>query len=537
MNRRELLRLFGSAAALTQGLPSSSRAEPAPVPTAPKALPWPNASILGLQAAMGAGQVTARQLCEQYLGRIEAVNLKGPQLRAILEVNPDAIQIASALDLERKEKGPRGPLHGIPVVLKDNIETGDLLQTTAGSLALSGVPAKNDAFLVARLRAAGAVVLAKANLSEWANIRSTGSTSGWSARGGFSRNPYALDRSPLGSSSGSGIAVAADLCTVSIGTETDGSIHCPCSVMGLVGLKPTVGLISRAGIIPISPSQDTAGPMTRTVEDAAILLGILAGDDAEDPATKVAGRKAVVDYAPFLRADGLKGARIGVVESLSRRGPAIGALLAQAVADLKQQGAILVDPVELKIDALDDPELEVLLFELKASMETYLKTRRPLSGLKSLADLVAFNEKNAAQELGWFDQDLFIKAAAKGPLTDKAYRKALEGNHRRTRAQGIDAVVAKHKLDALIAPAMGLPGLIDPLMGDHFSGSATGPAAIAGYPSLSVPMGNVAGLPVGLLFFGPAWTEGTLLKLGYAYERASKRRTLPTFAATVTPRQ
>ena len=526
MNRRELLQLgvLGSAAALT-----GARAEPKPATFA-----WANASLRSLQEAMASGAVTSRGLCEQYLARIEAMNLKGPELRAILEVNPDALAIAEALDLERKQKGARGPLHGIPVVLKDNLDTGDKMQTTAGSLALLGAPAKSDAFVVRRLREAGAVVLAKSNLSEWANIRSSRSSSGWSARGGQSRNPYALDRTPVGSSSGSGIAVAADLCAIAVGTETDGSITSPCSAMALVGMKPTVGLISRTGIIPISSTQDTAGPMTRTVEDAAVLLGALAGEDPSDGATRSKGRKAIADYTKGLAPDALKGARLGVVRAMFGKGPGVSGLIKTALDDLTRLGAVLIDPVVIPTSELSEPELEVMLFELKAGLNAYLAARD--GPVKSLAEVIAFNEKNADFELPWFGQELFEKAQAKGPLTDPAYRKALEGNLKRARAQGIDAAISKHKLDALITTTMDPPHLIDLVLGDHFTGSGTGPAAVAGYPSLTVPMGNVSGLPMGLLFFGPAWSEATLLRLGFAYEQGTRRRTLPTLASTLTPR-
>jgi amidase len=426
MNRRELLQLgvLGSAAALT-----SAAAQPKAPPFA-----FANASLRSLQQAQASGAVTSRGLCEQYLARIEAMNLKGPELRAILQTNPDVLAIADALDLERKQKGPRGPLHGIPVVLKDNIDTADKMQTTAGSLALLDTFPKRDASVARQLREAGAVLLGKSNMSEWANIRSMRSSSGWSARGGQGRNPYALDRSPVGSSSGSATAVAADLCAIAIGTETDGSITSPCSAHALVGMKPTVGLISRTGIIPISPTQDTAGPMARTVEDAAILLGVLTAQDPADPATRIKGRAALTDYTQGLKPDALKGVRLGVVRSMFGRGPRVRDLARVALEDLTRLGAVLVDPVTLPTNELDDPELEVLLFELKSSLNAYLADRG--GAVKSLEQLIAFNEKNAELEMTWFGQELFERAQAKGPLTDPAYRSALTGNLKRSRAEG-----------------------------------------------------------------------------------------------------
>lgn len=483
-----------------------------------------NATLRALGEAMASGKTTSRALCEAYLSRITALN---PKLNAILEVNPEALSIADGLDRERAEKKVRGPMHGIPVVVKDNLDTGDQMETTAGSLALLGSKAPRDAFVVAALRAAGAVVLAKSNLSEWANIRSTRSTSGWSARGGQGRNPYALERSPLGSSSGSGIAVAADLCAAAVGTETDGSIVAPASAQGLVGLKPTVGLLSRSGIIPISASQDTPGPMTRTVEDAALLLGAMVGDDAEDAATRVASRKAEKHYTRFLDRDGLKGARIGIAVKLMSAMPGVVRLLDAARADLKRLGAVLVDPIELPVEALNKPEVEVLLTELKAGMASYLASRRPGAAVKTLADVIAFNAKNAERELPQFGQELFEQAQAKGPLSGQAYKQALETCRTLSRGKGIDAVMKKHRLDAIIAPTMDPAWLIDPVYGDVGGASSYSIAAVAGYPSLTVPMGEVQGLPVGLLFFAGPWSEGTLLRLGYAYEQGTLLRRPP----------
>lgn len=537
MDRRELLKLglLGTAAAVTGGNAAAAPAAATDAGAAPAAFPWANLSLRELQAALTAGKVTSRALCEQYLARIEALNAKGPELRAILETNPDALQLADALDQERRDTGPRGPLHGLPLVLKDNLDTGDAMETTAGSLALLGTKARQDAFVVKKLREAGAVLLAKANLSEWANLRSSRPTSGWSARGGQGRNPYALDRSPIGSSSGSGSAVAADLCAAAIGTETDGSITAPASAMGLVGLKPTVGLLSRTGIIPLSPSQDTPGPMTRTVEDAALLLGAMVGDDPEDAATRVPGRKAPADYTRALTRDALKGVRLGVARNLFGGAPAVQRVLGAALDDLKALGAVLVD-VEVKAAELAEPELEVLLFELKAALGAYLSSRRPDAAVKSLADVIAFNQKHADRELAWFGQELFEKAQAKGPLTSPAYKKALETCRRKARREGLDALTAAHRLDAFVTSALEPAWLIDPLLGDPstaFGGSA---AAVAGYPSLTVPAGDAAGLPLGLMFFGPAWSEAALLGYGYAYEQATLRRRPPTFAKTLTPR-
>jgi amidase len=538
MHRRDLLQLglLGSASALLPA--AASAAGSAAIP----AFKWPEATVRGLRDAMAKGSVTSRGLCEAYLARIDALNLKGPELRAILELNPDALAIADALDKEQKEKGPRGPLHGIPVVLKDNLDTGDKMQTTAGSLALLGTPAKRDAFVVGRLRDAGAVILAKANLSEWANIRSTRSTSGWSARGGQARNPYALDRSPLGSSSGSAIAVAADLCAVAIGTETDGSVLAPSSVNAIVGMKPTVGLVSRSGIIPISESQDTAGPMARTVEDCALLLNAICAVDPEDAATRVSGRKQAVDYAAGLDPAALNGARLGVVRPLFGKNPFVNALIEKQLSRLTELGAVLVDPIseashviDVPTAELNDPELEVLLFELKDGLAKYLEKRRPDAKVKSLADVIAFNLANAEKEMPYFNQELFEKAVAKGPLSTPAYVKARDGNRKKARG-AIDALIAKHKLDALIAPTMDPAWLIDPVLGDLGTASGYSLAAVAGYPSLTVPAGMVLGLPVGLMFFGAAWSEARLLQLGFAYEQATKHRVPPTFAASVTPR-
>ena len=473
---------------------------------------------------MRSGQTTSRALCEAYLARIATMN---PRLNAILEVNPDALSLASALDEERAAKGPRGSLHGVPILVKDNIETGDAMETTAGSLALLGSRAPRDAFVVKQLRAAGAVILGKSNLSEWANIRSSRSSSGWSARGGQGRNPYALDRSPIGSSSGSGIAVAADLCPAAVGTETDGSIVAPSSAMALVGLKPTVGLLSRSGIIPIAASQDTPGPMTRSVEDAALLLGAMLGEDPDDAATHAVGRKVAPDYSVFLDVDGLKGARIGLATNLMGSVPGVKVLFEAARRDLQRLGAVVIDSVELPSEVLFKPESEVLLFELRSGLASYLATRRPDSPIKSLADVIAFNLKNADREMSLFGQELFEQAEALGPLASPKYKQAIATCRTLSRAKGLDAALKKHRLDAIVAPTLDPAWVIDDVLGDRVTASASTPAAVAGYPSLTVPMGEVRGLPVGLLFMGAAWSEPTLFRLAYAYEQGTKLRKPP----------
>jgi amidase len=489
------------------------------------------ATVADLQAAMSAGRVSARALAAAYLQRIERIDRAGPKLRAVIETNPDALAIAGALDLERRDGRVRGPLHGIPVLLKDNIATTDRMHTTAGSMVLMGVKPPRDAHLVARLREAGAVILGKTNLSEWANIRSSRSTSGWSTRGGLTRNPYALDRNTSGSSSGSGAAAAANLAALTVGTETDGSIVSPASINGIVGLKPTVGLVSRDGIVPISHTQDTAGPMTRCVADAAVLLSAMAGSDPRDPATTQARRG---DYMAALDAGRLKGARLGVVRSQFGGHDGVNAVIDQALALLQRQGAVLVDPVELKLnEQLGPAELDVLLYELKADLPKYLAAFAPGAPVRDLAGLIAWNKQHRAREMRWFGQEYFEQAEARGGLDDAAYQQALATCARYARAEGIDAVLAEHKLDALVAPTGGVAWLTDFVNGDHFGGSFSSPAAVAGYPHLTVPAGFVQGLPVGLSFVGPAWSEALLIGLGYAFEQASRARRAPTFAASV----
>jgi amidase len=501
----------------------------------PKPFELDELPVTELQDGMQGGRFTSQYLVEKYISRIGELDKSGPALRAVLEINPDAVSIAQALDQERTTKGARGPLHGIPVLLKDNIATADQMQCTAGSLALVGAKPPRDAFLVQRLRDAGAVILGKTNLSEWANFRSTHSSSGWSGRGGQTRNPYALDRTPSGSSSGTGSAIAANFCSVGVGSETDGSITSPSSCASLVGLKPTVGLISRAGVVPISHSQDTAGPMCRTVSDVAALLGALVGVDARDPATAASKGKSLADYTKVLDRAGLKGARLGVVrEHFTGNFPAVDKMTEEALVVLKTQGAVLVDPANLpNTGKYDDAELDVLLYEFKADLNAYLADLGPDAPVHSLAELIDYNDKHDDEEMPFFEQELFHQAEAKGPLTEKRYLDALARCRRLSRAQGIDTVMSKFKLDALIAPTQGPPWLIDLVNGDPGGAVAvTQPAAVSGYPHLTVPMGFVRGLPIGLSFFGRAWSEPTLLKLGFAFEQATRVRRNPTFSSS-----
>jgi amidase len=454
----------------------------------------------------------------------------------VIELNPDAQSIASDLDKERKARGPRGPLHGIPVLIKDNIDTHDRMTTTAGSLALGGSIPLQDAFVAKKLREAGAVILGKTNLSEWANFRSSHSSSGWSGRGGQTKNPYVLDRNPCGSSSGTGAAVAANLGAAGVGTETDGSVVCPSSANSVVGIKPTLGLVSRTGIIPIAHSQDTAGPMCRTVTDAAILLGVLSGADPHDDATRMPPGMAQVPgwfYTRVLDADGLRGARIGVHRKSFGFNDSVDKLVNDCIEIIKKRGATVIDPADIPTHGkFDDSELEVLLYEFKADLNSYLARLGPRAPVKSLKELIEFNEQFRDREMPYFGQDLFVKAEAKGPLTDKAYRTALAKNRRLSRTEGIDAVMDKHKLDALIAPTGGPAWTTDWINGDHYTGGYSSASAVAGYPHITVPAGYVHGLPVGISFFGRAWSEPTLIKFAYAFEQATKARRAPQFLPT-----
>ncbi len=494
------------------------------------------AGVDELQRLMAAGELSARRLAATCLTRVEDLDRRGPALRSVIAVNPEALDIAAALDVERKGKGARGPLHGIPVLVKDNIDTADRMPTTAGSSALAGSIAARDAAIVTRLRAAGAVVIGKANLSEWANFRSTRSSSGWSAVGGQCRSPYALDRNPCGSSSGSAVAVAAGLCPLAIGTETDGSIVCPSSANGIVGLKPTLGLLSRSGIVPIAHSQDTAGPMARSVRDVALLLSALAGSDPRDPITRTATDHRHADYTRFLDADGLKGARVGVWRKYADKDPRVAQLFNAALQEIGRRGATLADPVEAPtFDELDSPELTVLLYEFKADLNAYLAALGPQASVKSLAELIAFNEAHRREELPFFGQELFAQAQEKGGLDSPEYQKALADCQRLSRMEGIDALVAKHKLDAIVAPTGGPAWLTDVVNGDHYTGiGCSTPPAVSGYPHITVPMGFVFGLPVGLSFFGAAWSEPTLLRLAYAFEQSTRARRPPRFLPTAT---
>jgi amidase len=534
--RRRFLRttlLSGATAAILPALAAARELSQDPVPS-PSVSPFEleEAKISDLQDGMTSGRYSAHSITEKYLARIDGVDKHGPMLNSVIEVNPDALAIADALDKERKAKGARGPMHGIPVLIKDNLDTGDKMMTTAGSLALAGPSAPKDAFVVKKLRDAGAVILGKTNLSEWANIRSSHSVSGWSGRGGLTRNPYALDRNACGSSSGSGAGTSANLCVVSIGTETDGSVVCPSNANGLVGIKPTLGLASRSGIIPISHSQDTPGPMTRTVRDAAILLSVMAGVDPSDKYTAESAGKASSDYTKFLDPAGLKGARIGIPRKYFGFNEAVDKSMEESIAVLKAQGAVIVDPAEIPtFGKFGDTEFTVLLYELKTDLNAYLATR-PNAPVHTLKDVIDFNERNRSQEMPYFGQDTFIQAEAKGPLTEKAYLDALETNHRLSRKEGIDAIMNQHKLDALVCPTAGPAWITDLVDGDHATGDSSGAPAVAGYPHITVPAGFTFGVPFGISFFGRAWSEPTLIKLAYAYEQATKARKAPQFLAT-----
>jgi amidase len=545
MDRRDFVRLgviAGATALRSKPLsgqpavvePSASPAGASRFAIAPFELE--EATIADLQTGMAAGRMTARSITQLYLNRIAELDRKGPTLRHVIEVNPDALSIADALDQERKAGRVRGPLHGIPILIKDNIDTADKMTTTAGSLALEGSVPLQDAFIAAKLRAAGAIILGKTNLSEWANFRSTHSTSGWSGRGGQAKNPYVLDRNPCGSSSGSGGAVAANLCAVAIGTETDGSIVCPSSANGIVGIKPTLGLLSRTGIIPIAHSQDTAGPMARTMRDAAILLGALAGPDQRDPATLAArSRGQINDYTRYLDANGLRGARIGIARNkFFGYSDVVDKTINDAIATMKSQGAIIVDPANIETAGkFDDSEFDVLLYEFKADLNNYLASLGPKAPARTLQDIIAFNDAHKDQEMPWFGQEIMIQAQAKGPLTEKKYRDELAKNLKLSRTDGIDATMNKHKLDAIVAPTGGPAWPTDLLNGDHFTGGSSTPAAVAGYPNINVPAGFSHNLPIGISFFGKAYSEPVLIRIAYAYEQATKHRRAPKFIPTL----
>ncbi len=540
MKRRDFITSSSLAAAsLTSALAVSCNTTPSPAKEEEKKpagtddnFTLNEITVAELQEKVQKGEYTYEQITDMYLQRIDVLDKKGPAINAVIELNPDAKSIAKEMDNERKKGKIRSPLHGIPVLIKDNIDTADKMKTSAGSLALANSIALKDSFVAQKLRQAGAVILGKTNLSEWANIRSNHSTSGWSGRGGLTKNPYALDRNACGSSSGTGAAISANFATVGIGTETDGSIVCPSTHNGLVGIKPTVGLISRSGIIPISHSQDTAGPMCRCVADAAALLGVLTGTDPGDPATNESGGKALKDYSKFLDKDGLKGARIGVARKFFGFNDKVDQLMNQAIDVMKQHGAIIVDPADVpNTGKYDDTEFLVFLYELKADLNAYLAGLGPNAAVKTLKDVIDFNEKNKDKEMPYFGQETFLKAQEKGPLTSKEYLDALAKNHRLSREEGIDAIMNKEKLDALIAPTGEPAWVTDLINGDHFTGGYSTPSAVAGYPHITVPAGMIFGLPIGISFFGKAWSEPVLIKIAYAFEQATKHRQPPKFLA------
>ena len=527
-SRRNFFKTAATALAGATILPEFAAGLPLDVPSASFELE--EFDVKQLQNGLASGKFSSRQLVDLYSSRIDALDRHGSKLNSIIEMNPEAMAIAEQMDAERKAHGPRGPLHGIPVVIKDNIATADQMQTTAGSLALLGAVPPGDSMVAARLRKAGAVILGKANLSEWANLRSAHSTSGWSGRGGLTLNPYALDRNPSGSSSGTAAAITANLCAIGIGTETDGSIVSPSNNCMLVGMKPTVGLVSRFGIVPISQTQDTAGPMTRTVADAAALLSVLAGVDSRDPATASAGPHIESDYTRFLDPAGLKGARIGVVRQYAGFNMGVDALFNEAVAAVKHAGAEVIDPVQIPtIDKIGEPEIEVLLFEFKDGLNRYLAWLGSSAKVHTMKEVIEFNESHRAEEMPYFGQDLMERSEAKGPLTSPDYLEALKHCRQQSRAEGIDAAMDKFGLDALLAPTGSPAWMTDLVNGDNSGGSSSSLAAVAGYPDITVPMGFVFGLPVGISFFGRAWSEAKLIKLAYAYEQLTKARKPPEF--------
>jgi amidase len=535
LTRRKFVELGAAAGAASLAVPGLLAAALRPSGAQEmKAFELDEITIAELQDGMKSGKFTARTIVEKYLERIEAIDRRGPALNSVIELNPDALAIADALDAERKAKGARGPMHGVPVLIKDNIGTADRMMTTAGSLALLGFTPEKDSGVAQRLRESGAVILGKTNLSEWANFRSNHSSSGWSGRGGQTRNPYALDRNPCGSSSGSGAAVAASLCAVTVGSETDGSIVCPASANGVVGIKPTLGLVSRSGIIPIAHSQDTAGPICRTVADAAILLGAMAGIDPADVATEDSRGKAQTDYTKFLDRGGLRGARIGVIRKFFDFNDGFAPLMDSLFGVMRREGAVLVDPVQIEsIGKFDKSEVEVLEFEFKADLNAYLAAAGSKVPVRSLKEIIEFNERNREKEMPFFGQDIMVRSEARGPLTEQAYLNALENNHRLTRTEGIDAAMDKHQLDALVAPTAGPSWLTDHITGDHDTGGSSSLAAVAGYPNINVPAGFIFGMPVGISFFGRAWSEPVLIRIAYAFEQATRLRKAPRFLQTV----
>jgi amidase len=535
MKRRHFL--FSSAAAagigMVQGLqsclPKNNSVEEA---GSQAAMSLPEYSVSALAKMFRSGELTPRTLAELYLERIRAIDKSGPALNSVIELNPDALEEADRAGKELKEGNDRGPLHGIPLLIKDNIDTADKMHTTAGSLALANSIALHDAGIVDKLRKAGAIILGKTNLSEWANIRSSHSSSGWSARGGQTSNPYYLDCNPCGSSSGSGVAVTSNLCTLAIGTETDGSIVCPSSTNGIVGIKPTVGLWSRAGIVPISHTQDTAGPMARSVADAAALLGICMGPDERDAATKACPFEGNTDFTKYLDPRGLKAARIGVDRNSFGFSAAVDKVMEEAIRVMKDLGAEIIDPAPLNLPReAGDAEMEILMCEFKTDLNTYLAGCSPDVKVRSLEDLIRFNEENKEKEMPWFGQELFYLAESKGSLEDPKYLKALADSLRFSRQEGIDKTMNTHNLDAIIAPTGGPAWKTDWVNGDHFSGGSSSASACAGYPAITVPAGNIHGLPVGITFMGKAWSEPRLISIAFAYEQASKARISPAFKA------